>query len=226
DRHKQNPKTLHCTLDPFVYLRQMPVKIIRFSPAVNASERIAETRVKTSLLAIGDSVSWFVLAGLASSSSPLHQSDDLDLVAIGPRGVVLIEVKHWDAPWIQDHPELVAAEAEKLTMKAKRLAGRVKRALSTEAKVRQVFMLTREPVGKGLPLTDRGVPLLSLRDVERMFRELPANALDESQVRRLLASLEPTSKAQVDGNIRRIDSYPGGHPKSPISGHLKLPQLA
>ena len=100
----------------------MAVKIIRFSEPVNASEVTARAKCKTALEALGDSVFWIVFAGLASSSSPLHQSDDLDLVPIGPRGVFLIETKHWNAAWINDNRASAEAEAEKLTAKAKRLS--------------------------------------------------------------------------------------------------------
>src|SRR3954466_2810287 len=100
----------------------MPVKIIRFSPPVNASEAVATAKCKTVLDALGDSIPWMILAGLASSSSPLHQSDDLDLVLIGPRGIFVIEVKHWDAAWINDNKTSVDAEAEKLTGKTKRFS--------------------------------------------------------------------------------------------------------
>ena len=98
----------------------MAAKIIRFSGPVNASEVAAATKCRAALEALGDSAPWIVFAGLASSSSPLHQSDELDLVPIGPRGVFLIEVKHWDATWINDNSAIAASEAEKLTAKAKR----------------------------------------------------------------------------------------------------------
>ena len=121
----------------------MAAKIIRFSEPVNASEVAAQTKCKAALDALGDSVPWFVLAGLASSSSPLHQSDDLDIVPIGPRGIFVIEVKHWDAAWMNEHRATTEAEAEKLTAKAKRFAGRVKRALSDSPKVNQAFLVFR-----------------------------------------------------------------------------------
>src|SRR5215217_1792469 len=115
----------------------MGVKIIRFSDPVNASEVTATAKCKTVLESLGDAAPWIIFAGLASSSSPLHQSDDLDLVLIGPRGVFLIEVKHWDAAWINNNRASAEAEAEKLTAKARRFAGRVKRALSDSPKVNQ-----------------------------------------------------------------------------------------
>src|ERR1017187_3723211 len=122
----------------------MAARIIRFSEAVNASEVVAQTKCKVALDALGDG-QWVIFAGLASSSSPLHQSDDLDLVPIGPRGVFVIEVKHWDAAWISNNKASAEFEAEKLTAKAKRFSGRVKRALVDSPKVIQAFLLTREP---------------------------------------------------------------------------------
>jgi len=185
----------------------MSVKIIRFSQPVNASEVVAETKCKAVLESLSDSVPWIVFAGYASSSSPLHQSDDLDLVPIGPRGVFLIEVKHWDAAWINGNKTSGEAEAEKLTAKAKRLSGRVKRAFSDSPKVIQAFLVTREPVGPNPPQSIRGVPVWTLRDLAKVFRELPNGVLNESQVRFLVSTLEPAAKVQLDGKIRRIASY-------------------
>ncbi len=185
----------------------MAAKIIRFSEPVNASEVAAQAKCKAALDALADPVPWIVFAGLASSSSPLHQSDDLDLVPIGPRGVFLIEVKHWDAAWINDNRATADAEAEKLTIKAKRLAGRVKRALSNTPKVTQAFLITREPAGPNLPATIRGVPVWTLRELARVFRELPKGLLNELQVNLLVGSLEPAVKVQLDGKIRRIAAY-------------------
>ena len=185
----------------------MAVKIIRFSEPVNASEVAAQAKCKSALDALADPVPWIVFAGLASSSSPVHQSDDLDLVPIGPRGVFLIEVKHWDAAWINDNRAAADAEAEKLTAKAKRLAGRVKRAISHNPKVSQAFLVTREPAGPNLPDTIRGVPVWTLRELAKVFRELPKGVLNEAQVNLLAGSLEPAAKVQLDGKIRRVAAY-------------------
>lgn len=185
----------------------MAVKLIRFSEPVNASEVAAQAKCKAALEALADPTPWIVFAGLASSSSPLHQSDDLDLVPIGPRGVFLIEVKHWDAAWINNNRASAEAEAEKLTAKAKRLSGRVKRALTDNPKVIQAFLVTREPAGPNLPPTIRGVPVWTLRDLAKLFRDLPKGVLNESQVKLLTGTLEPTAKVQLDGKIRRIASY-------------------
>jgi serine/threonine protein kinase len=185
------------------------VRVIRFSEPVNASEVAAATKSKTALETLGDPAPWIVFAGLASSSSPLHQSDDLDLVPIGPRGVFVIEVKHWDAAWISNNKASAEFEAEKLTAKAKRFSGRVKRALVDSPKVIQAFLLTREPAGPNLPQSIRGVPVWTLRDLAKTFRDFPKAVLNESQVKLLAATLEPTAKVGMDGKIRRIASYQG-----------------
>ncbi len=186
----------------------MAAKVIRFSAPVNASEVAAESKLKAVLNALNDPVPWIVFAGLASSSSPLYQSDDLDLVPIGPRGVFLIEVKHWDAAWINGNRATAEAEAEKLTSKAKRLAGRVKRVLTLNPpKVNQAFLVTREPVGQNLPKKLRGVPVWTLRELATVFRDLPTGILTECLVKLLTGSLEPAAKLKLDGKIRRIATY-------------------
>jgi len=46
-------------------------------------------------------------------------------VPIGPRGVFLIETKHWDAAWINANKTSAEAEAEKLTAKEEVLSKKV-----------------------------------------------------------------------------------------------------
>ena len=53
----------------------------------------------------------------------------------------------------------------------------------------------------------RGVPVWTLRDLVRTFRDFSEIVLNESQVKLLAATLEPTAKIQMDGKIRRIASY-------------------
>lgn len=185
----------------------MGTRMIRFSEPANTSEVAARTKCKAALDALGDAAPWVMFAGLASSSSPLHQSDDLDLVLIGPRGIFVIEVKHWDSAWMNEHRSTTEAEAEKLTAKTKRFAGRVERALSDRPKVNQAFLVTREPAGSNLPSSVRGVPVWTLRELARIFRDLPKGVLNDTQVKLLTGTLEPAAKVQMDGKIRRIAGY-------------------
>jgi hypothetical protein len=183
------------------------VEHIRCGSPANRSEELAADRCVAALGALGDGTRWVVLSNLASSSSALHQSDELDLVCIGPRGVLLIEDKHWDAAWMRDHRETVEAEAEKLTAKAKRLAGRVRALLPAAApKVEQWLLLTRDVGGTKLDSV-RGVPVRTLKTLEEAFRSQPANVLSPVQVDTLAQGLEPRAKIQLDGRIRRIAEY-------------------
>lgn len=185
----------------------MPVKLIQCGDPVNESEKIAAQRCKTVLGTLEDTVSWVIFANLSSSSSPLHQSDELDLVLIGPRGVFLLEVKHWDAAWISENRLRAEDEAEKLTSKTRRFAGRVQRALFKSPKVQQALLLTREPVGQGLPQSLRGVPIWTLRDLHKTLRAIPNGLLAELQITSLAGSVQPAAKAQLDGKVRRIAAY-------------------
>ena len=185
----------------------MAVKIIRFSPAVNESEMIAESRCKTALEALGDAGSWIVFAGYASASSPLHQADDLDLVLIGPRGVFSVEVKHWSASWVASRTSAAEIEADKLTAKTKRLAGRVKNVLSNPPRVSQAFLVTDDSGSGTHPKTIKGVPVWTLRDLQKVIQSIPSNSLTETQITALAEGLEPSSKLHITGKVRKISHY-------------------
>ena len=51
-------------------------------------------------------------ADLAFSVTHRMQSDEIDIIAIGPPGVRVIEVKHWSGEWIANHRLDVDHEAE------------------------------------------------------------------------------------------------------------------
>lgn len=181
-------------------------KILCGAPA-NRSEELALDRCVNALNKAHPKEPWVVLANLISSASPNHQSDELDLVCVGARGVVLIEVKHWDVSWMHEHRDVVEAEAEKLTAKAKRLAGRVRMLLPAAApKVEQWLLITKDAGGAKLDAI-RGVPVRTLKTLADAFGALPASALTAVQVNALVEGLEPTVKVQLDGRIRRLAEY-------------------
>ena len=89
----------------------MKVTPISCGPAVNESERKAFEQIKTGLIAeLGDG-EWLLLTNLAFSTTHRRQSDEIDIVAIGPPGVRVIEVKHWNAVWVNRNAELVGTRS-------------------------------------------------------------------------------------------------------------------
>ena len=61
---------------------------------VNASEQLAIERLKSKLQS--SSGPWVLLSNVNHSSNGSRFSDEIDLIAIGPAGVFVIEVKHWE----------------------------------------------------------------------------------------------------------------------------------
>ena len=108
----------------------MKVTLISCGPAVNESERRAFEQIKTGLISeLGDG-EWLLLTNLAFSTTHRRQSDEIDIVAIGPPGVRVIEVKHWNAAWVNQNAELVEREAERVTDKARKIGTTLRRKVS------------------------------------------------------------------------------------------------
>ena len=77
-----------------------------------------------------DDGEWLLLTNLAFSTTPRRQSDEIDIVAIGPPGVRVIEIKHWNAAWVNRNAELVEREAERVTDKARKVGTTLRRMIS------------------------------------------------------------------------------------------------
>ena len=75
----------------------MSARHIPCGVSVNESERQAIERLKTKL-----PDGWIVLSNLNHSSSAAYPSDEIDLIVIGPPGVTVIEVKHWDLDYVKN----------------------------------------------------------------------------------------------------------------------------
>ena len=184
----------------------MSLKHIPCGQPVNHSEQLAIERAKSLLgSAAGD---WVLLTNLALITSQDRQPDDLDMVLIGPCGVLLTEVKHWDAAWVAANDAKAMDEARKLCDKAKRLGSFVRRALSNiNVRVDQLFLLTREPVGSGLKEKLGGAAVWTLKSLPSEIKKLPTTGLDARQVAALAQALEPRTRLQLDGKVRRIADY-------------------
>ena len=187
----------------------MNVKHFCCSPAANNSELTALHHLKSRLQGLPGEDIWILLSNLNFSVTHQLQSDEIDLVVIGPPGVRVVEVKHWDGKWINRNSDLVEREADRVTAKARKIGTTLRKVLPDLPFVVGVFLLT-QPSAKLRTLSTknvRGVNLLTLSDWKTAIG-LDANAvLNRLQTELLSRKLEPKSAIALDGSLRRLAGY-------------------
>ncbi len=136
---------------------------------VNASEKLAIERLKIKLQ--GTPGPWLLLSNVSHSSTASRLSDEIDQIIVGPSGVFVVEVKHWDALYLKQRPELAETEAERINQKAKRVAGKL-RAAFDPGFVAPRLLLTRGGTGLqgGRRIEVRGVPVFGLNGRANLAR--------------------------------------------------------
>lgn len=180
-------------------------------PFANESERIAfehlKSRIESSLGANDDQ--WMLLTNLTWSVTHQFQADEIDMVAIGPPGVRVIEVKHWSRRWVDEHAGLVEQEADKVTNKARKIGTTSRKSVPDLGRVDGVILLTREsPDMKELAgRVVRGVRFCTLREWREAIDFDGTPALRPQQVALLGRRLEPKSAVALDGSLRRFAGY-------------------
>lgn len=187
----------------------MKVTHIPCGPAANESELKAFEHLKSRLISVSGEGEWILLTNLAFSATNKRQSDEIDIVAIGPPGVRVIEVKHWSAQWVASNKELVEHDAELVANKAKRVATTLRKVVPSLGRVDGVFLLTRnsssvKPIaGKKV----RGVQYHVLSGWRDAIGIDSPSALTPTQVQLLARTLKPNSAVSVDGSLRRLAAY-------------------
>ena len=191
--------------------QRTPVRVVPVpcGPAVNESERMALERVKTGLISLPGDDRWYILSNLMFSVTHQFQSDEIDLVAVGPPGVRVVEVKHWS----DAHSKWAEREADRVTLKARKVGGTLRRLLKKLPRVDGAVLLTRPPsevqqlVSRGKV---RGVEFHPLKEWRRVIRPDEPKMLSPQQVERLAKRLvHRTSAVQVSGDLplRRLAGY-------------------
>ena len=187
----------------------MKVQVISCGPFANDSERKAIEQLKTSLISeLGDG-EWLLLTNLAFSATHRRQFDEIDVVAIGPPGVRIIEVKHWPAAWVNRNAERVEHEADRVTDKARRVGTTLRRKIAAIGRVDGVFLVT-EDASKVRPLEGRevrGVQFHTLKACPRALGLEGRASLSPQQIRMVAKALYPKTEVIVDGALRRLAGY-------------------
>lgn len=187
----------------------MKVTVFPCGPAANESELKAVEHLRSRLQNEGGDGHWVLLTNVAFSVTHQLQSDEIDIVAIGPPGVRVIEVKHWTAQWVDANRDLVAQEADRVTNKARKIGTTLRRHYRDLARVDGAFLLTQEP-SKIKRLGDRevrGVRLHTLSDWKAAIDFGSPTQLSPQQIEAFCRALEPKSAVAIDGSLRRLAGY-------------------
>ena len=122
----------------------MKVSSFACGPFANDSERKAFENVRDRLESTHGDDAWVLLTNRAFSVTDRLQSDEIDLIAVGPPGVRVVEVKHWTPQWVDAHSKSVKQEADRVTSKARKIGATLRRYVPELGRVDGAILLTRE----------------------------------------------------------------------------------
>lgn len=183
----------------------MKVRPVRCGPFANRSEIDAFNALKSGLVSLPGDGEWELLTNVAFSVTHQLQSDEIDVVAVGPPGVRVIEVKHW----ANRHRSLAEAEADRVSMKARRVGTTLRRLVPSLPHVEGAVLLTRaaSAITKFKSGRIRGVRFCSLRQWRDAVDADGSSVLTPGQVRKLARSLAPAHAVASGDSLRRLAKY-------------------
>ena len=170
-------------------------------PCVNESERIAIECLKICLRNT-PSGPWLLLSNLSHSVSAQRRSDEIDGILIGPPGVVVIEVKHWDQNNLKGG---VDADADLLDAKAKRIRGKIPTGINPGF-VEGRFLLTRGQLRLAQQIPVRGIRFFGLPECGDLASVSSSARLSANEIERIAKALVPRVSVALSGDLRRFGS--------------------
>lgn len=184
----------------------MRVKLVHCGPVANASEVKAFKRLESELKSELGNGLWVLLTNLSFSSNRQRQSDEIDIVTIGPPGIRVIEVKHWtDA-----RSDLIPDEADRVTGKARKIGSTLRGRFRDLPYVDGALLVTREAArtkrlaGKGKV---RGVGVHTLAGWREAVGLDAPGVFSPAQVDMIANALKPRSAVAFDSTLRRFAGY-------------------
>ncbi len=187
----------------------MRVTVFHCGPIANDSEQKCFAHLKSRLQSEPGDAHWVLLTNLTFSVNNQLQSDEIDIIAIGPPGVRVIEIKHWTAQWFEGHMDDVNHQADRLTMKARKVGSSLRSAMRNLPVVDGALILTQEPskVARVAGRQVRGVGVHTLNDWKAAIGFASQPELSTQQVELLAHILQPRVAVAVDGSLRRLAGY-------------------
>lgn len=184
---------------------------------VNESEKLAIERLKAKLP--GTSNPWILLSNVNHSTGAGRLSEEIDQIVIGPSGVFVVEVKHWDSGFLKQRPEVAESEADRLYEKAKRIAGKLKAAFDPGF-VSPRLLLTRGGTGMqaNQRLQVRGVPVFGLTEWKELISADRSGVLSAEQIDRAAQILVPAARIALTGDMRSFAGLVNLERQAPTEG--------
>lgn len=195
----------------------MKPTLFHCGPAANNSESMAYAHLQSRLRSQPGDGEWVLLTNVMFSVTHQLQSDEIDLIAIGPPGVRVIEIKHWTAQWVDLQMDLVEREADRLTNKARKIGTTLRKIYRDLPRVDGAFLITQDP-SKVKRIADkevRGVRFYLLSDWQNALNINSSSILSSQQVKNLSQTLAPKSSVAIDGSMRRLAGYTNLELQSP-----------
>lgn len=187
----------------------MRVSHVSCGSAANESELRACRFLREQLQGERGDDQWILLTNKAFSVTHQLQSDEIDLIVVGPPGVRVVEVKHWTAQWADSNHQLVEHEADTVTNKARKIGTTLRKACPNLPRVDGVILLTQD-AGKVEGLAGhqvRGVRFLGLKEWRSVVGLDAPRVLSSAEITRLGRLLEPDRPVVIDGSLRRLAGY-------------------
>lgn len=182
----------------------MRVTHIACGAFANESERRAFKAVQSALAKVDGTGIAYILTNL-THPNPHRQADEIDMVVLGPGGVVVVEVKHWDGAALRS----ADSHAELITAKVKRVAGRLKAMDPSLGFIPSAFLLTREAGSlrrSGKQAECLGVRSYALNDADELVKDLAfGNGVSAERLARGLAPRQADVASAVPRRFGRFD---------------------
>jgi len=184
----------------------MPAQQIICGPTANQSEEKALERLRSLL-----GSDWVLLSNLQLITGQDRQPSEIDVIAVGPPGVHVIEVKHWDGAWVKENSDRAEDEARILKSKTERVGSLLRRELSgLNIHAHQVFLFTRESSQIPPPMLPpmlAGAPIWTLKSAQTELAKLTQRTFSADQVQRIVAAIQPRARLHTDGKLRTAGDY-------------------
>jgi len=177
--------------------------------AANESERTAIEKLLSELrnrLGVGR---WIVLSNVPIAINSRAIPDELDLIVIGPPGVIVIEVKHWSRSDLRKRREDVEREANKLNDKVRRIASRLRRAGLDPGFLTGHFLLTNEtqrwPADRPQERpTEAGCPFFVLSECALLLKTSDSPRFTDTDISTACRAIHPGSHQALTGKRRHF----------------------